>query len=142
MHQECTYFSVQLLEYRELIKCQKAWHHEDMEELEGQCKYVLKEFNVMINKGVWRKHQRRNMPPNRYLIDSKRAFKNKLYGRFRTRFVELGYTQIPGGDFTKNYPPLATCITICIILLMQLINKWDYHTIDFHTEFLYAVLKE
>ena len=96
----------------------------------------------MINKGVWRKHQRRNMPPNRYLIDSKRAFKNKLYGRFRTRLVAQGYTQIPVLYFTNNFSPVVTDVTIRVILLMWLINKWYYKTIGVKTEFLYAIPEE
>ena len=84
----------------------------------------------MIKKGVWRKSKRRNMPPNRRLIDSKWVFKKKKDGRFRARIVARGYTQIPGLDFTENYSPLVTDVTLSIIILTWMINKWDSQTIE------------
>ena len=32
-------------------------------------------------------------------------------------------------------------VTLRVILIMWLINKWDYQTIDFKTEFLYAIIE-
>ena len=58
------------------------------------------------------------------------------------RLVALGYNQITGVNFTKNYSPVVTDITLHFILLMWLINKWNSYTIDVKTEFLYAVLEE
>ena len=66
---------------------------------------------------------------------------NKGYGRFSARIVERGYTQIPGVYFTKNYSPVVSEVTLCIILLMWLINKCYYYTIDVKTEFLYAAIE-
>ena len=37
---------------------------------------------------------------------------------------------------------MVTDVTLRVILLMWLINKWDYRTIDVETEFLYALLEE
>ena len=37
---------------------------------------------------------------------------------------------------------MGAYITLSIVLLMWLINKWLYQTIDAKTEFLYAVLEE
>ena len=54
-------------------------------------------------QGVCRKHKRINMPPNRYLIDSKWVFKNKRDGRFRARLVPWGYTQITGVLITSGH---------------------------------------
>ena len=54
----------------------------------------------------------------------------KRDGRFRERLVARGYTQIPGVDFTENYSPVVTEVTLSIILLMRLINKWDSQTIE------------
>ena len=88
------------------------------------------------------KTQKENMPPNIYLIESKLVFKKKRDGRFRTCLVARGYTQIPGLDFTKNYSTVFTDVTLRIILIMCLIDKWDYQTIDIETEFSYTVLEE
>ena len=72
----------------------------------------------MINKGVWRKYKRKHMPPNRCLIDSKWVFKRKRDVRFRARLVAKGYTQIPGVEFTENYSPFVTDVTLFVIKLM------------------------
>ena len=103
---------------------------------------IQKKFKEMINMGVQRKSKRRNIPPNRRLIDSWWLFKKKIDGRFRARLVGCGYTQVPGIDFTENYSPVVTDVTLHIMLLMWLIKKWDSHTIDVETAFLYAVLEE
>ena len=81
------------------------------------------------------------MPPNRHLIDSKWVFKKKIDVRFRARLVAWGYTQILGVDFTENYSPVVTGITLRVILLMWLIIKCDSQTIDVEMSFLYAVLE-
>ena len=47
------------------------------------------------------KTQKKNMPQNRRLIDSKWVFRNKRDGRFRARLVAQEYTQIPGVESNK-----------------------------------------
>ena len=92
--------------------------------------------------GVWRKSKRINMPLNICLIDSKCVFKKKIDGLFRARQVAWRYTQIPGVEFTNKYSPMVPDVTLHVILLMWLINKWDSQAIDSETEVLYAVLQE
>ena len=81
------------------------------------------------------------MPPNRYLIESKWVLKTKRDVLPRARLVERGYTQILGVDFTNNYLPVVTDVTLCFILLMWLINKWDSHTIFVETYFLFILIE-
>ena len=80
------------------------------------------------------------MAPNRRLINLKWVFKKKRYGQFRAHIVPWGYTQIPGAKFTETYSPVFTDITIRVIILMWLINKWDSQTIDWQNSILYALL--
>ena len=94
----------------------------------------------MIIKGVKRKSKRRNVLPNRHIIDSKWVFKKKRDGQFRACLVGQGYIQVPGIYFTNNYSPVVTDVTLRFILLMWLINKWDSQIIDAETVFLYTVL--
>ena len=89
----------------------------------------------MLNKGVRRKSERRNTPPNKRLIESKLVFKKKRDGQFRLNIVVLGYTQISGVDFNKNYSSVVNDVTLRIILIIWLVNKWDSHTIDSRTAF-------
>ena len=90
----------------------------------------------MINKGEWRESKRGNMPPNRRKIDSKLVFKKKRYGQFRARLVARGYNLIVRGEFTKNYSPVVTDVTLCIIIIIWFINKWYSLTIHVETVFL------
>ena len=87
--------------------------------------YTQKDSKEMINKGVRRKHKRRNILPNICLIDSKWVFKDKRDGRFRARLVTWGYTQITEVDFTNNYSPVVTDVTLHVILRMRLTNRWE-----------------
>ena len=89
----------------------------------------------MINKGVWRKSKRGNMSPNRRLIDSKWVFDKKRDGQLRALIVAWGDTQIQGVELTENYLPLVTYFTLCVILLMGLVNKWYSQNIDIETAF-------
>ena len=89
------------------------------------------DFKEIINKRVWRKSKRVNMPSNRRLIDSKNFFKKKSDGKFRARLVARVHTKITGVDFTQNYSPVVTDVTLCVILIMWLINNWYSHSIDF-----------
>ena len=44
-------------------------------------------------------------------------------GQFMACLVVRSYTQIPVVDFTTNYSPVATDVTILAILIMRLIKK-------------------
>ena len=63
------------------------------------------------------------MTQNRHLIDSKWVFKKKIYVPYRARLVARGSTQITGVELSKKYSPEVTYITLCVILLMDIINK-------------------
>ena len=75
------------------------------------------------------------MPPNRCLIDPKWVFKKKIDGQFRARLVAQGYTQILEVNLTKNYLPVVTDVTLQVIVLMWLIDKWGSETIDVEISF-------
>ena len=54
---------------------------------------IRKEIRSMIERGVWRKTDRKNIPSNRRLIGNKWVFKIKRDGTYRARLVALGYSQ-------------------------------------------------
>ena len=58
------------------------------------------------------------MPPNKRITESKWVLKKKIDIKFRARLVVWGYNQIPGVDFTNNYSPVVTDVTLYVILLM------------------------
>jgi len=51
------------------------------------------------------------------LIGSKWVFKEKRDSRFRAELVCMGYSQIPGVDFSDNYAPVGNDITFRVIMV-------------------------
>ena len=85
---------------------QEAWHSPVEEERQNWQIGIRKEIKSMINRGVWRKIDKLKIPENRRLIGNKWVFKIKRYGTYRARLVALGYSQIPGVDYTDNFAPV------------------------------------
>ena len=69
----------------------------------------------MENKKVWKILHKMDVPNDRRLIGCKWIFKIKRDGRYSARLVALGYSQVPGVDFTDNFAPMVMCdIQSCI----------------------------
>jgi hypothetical protein len=120
----------------------QAWHHTDPIKQVKYREAVQKEFRDMISKGVWRVVSRRDIPKDRKAIGTKWVFKEKKNGVYRARLVGLGYSQIPGVDFTENYAAVANDITFRILLVIYLLYNYDSKVIDVETAFLYGDLEE
>ena len=76
----------------------------------------------MINRGVWRKIGKVKIPENRRLIGNKWVFKIKRDGTYRARLVALGYSQIPGVDYTDNFAPVAHDVSFRIALARMMVE--------------------
>ena len=76
------------------------------------------------------------------MIGSKWVFKEKRDGRFRARLVCLGYSQIPGVDFSDNYAPVGNDITFRVIMVLRLVYNLHAVLLDIETAFLYRKLEE
>ena len=96
----------------------------------------------MINRGVWRKVDKKNIPSNRRLIGNKWVFKIKRDGTYRARLVALGYSQIPGVDYTDNFAPVAHDVSFRIALARMMVKKLDSLVMDVETAFLYGDIEE
>jgi hypothetical protein len=96
----------------------------------------------MIMKGVWRHVKRREIPESRRLIGCKWVFKIKRDKTYRARQVALGYSQIPGVDFSDNFAPVVNDVTFRIALTRKLIEGLKSRIIDVETAFLYGYLEE
>ena len=121
---------------------QKAWHSPVKEERENWQKAIRKEIRSMIDRGVWRKVDKKNIPSNRRLIGNKWVFKIKRDGTHRARLVALGYSQIPGLDYTDNFAPVAHDVSFRIALARMMVEKLDSLVMDVETAFLYGDLEE
>ena len=96
----------------------------------------------MINKGVWRKIDRAKIPENRGLIGNKWVFKIKRDGTYRARLVALGYSQIPGIDYTDNFSQAAHDVSFRIAMTRKMVEKLDSLVMDVETAFLYGDIEE
>ena len=96
----------------------------------------------MIERGVWRKTDRKKIPNNRRLFGNKWVFKIRRDGTYRARLVALGYSQIPGVDYTDNFAPVAHDVSFRIALARMMVEKLDSFVMDVETAFLYGDIEE
>ena len=96
----------------------------------------------MIDRGVWRKIDRKNIPNNRRLIVNKWVFIIKRDGTYRARLVALGHSQIPRVDYTDNFAPVAHDVSFRIALARMMVEKLDSLVMDVETAFLYGDIEE
>jgi len=92
----------------------------------------------MIKPGVWVNVDRSYVPEGRKLIGSKWVFKEKRDTQFRARLVCLGYSQIPGVDFSDNYVPVGNDVTFRVVMVLQLMFRFHAVLLDVETAFLYG----
>ena len=103
---------------------------------------ISKEIRSMIERGVWRKTDRKKIPNNRRLIGNMWVFKIKRDGTYRTRLVALGYSQIQVVDYTDNFAPVVHDVTFRIALERMMVEKLDSLVMDVETAFLYGEIDE
>ena len=121
---------------------QEAWHYPVENERDNWRVAIKKEIRSMIERGVWRKTDRKRIPSNRRLIGNKWVFKIKRDGTYRARLVALGYSQIPGVDYTDNFAPVAHDVSFRIALVRMMVEKLDSLVMDVETAFLYGEIDE
>ena len=121
---------------------QEVWHYPIEDEKERWRVAIRKEIRSMIERGVWRKTDRKKIPSNRRLIGNKWVFKIKRDGTYRARLVALGYSQIPGVDYTDNFAPVAHDVSFRIALARMMVEKLDSLIMDVETAFLYGDIEE
>ena len=99
---------------------QEAWHCQNE-----------KERNTWITN----KTRKKKIPNDKRLIGNKWVFKIKRDGTYRARLVALGYSQIPGVDYTDNFAPAAHDVTFRIALARMMVEKLDSLVMDVETAF-------
>ena len=121
---------------------QEAWHYPIENERDNWRVAIRKEIRSMIERGVWRKTDRKKIYSNRRLIGNKWVFKIKRDGTYRARFVELGYSQIPRVDYTDNFAPVAHNVSFRIALARMMVENPDSLVMDVETAFLYGEIDD
>ena len=71
---------------------QEGWHYRIEKERDNWRVAIRKEIRSMIERGVWKKTDRKKIPSNRRLIGNKWVFKIKKDGTYSARIVALGYS--------------------------------------------------
>jgi Reverse transcriptase (RNA-dependent DNA polymerase) len=121
---------------------QEAWNHPELHEQENWRTAINKEFNNMLKRNVRKHINKKDIPQGRKPIRSKWVFKKQRNGVYCARLVALGYSQVPGVDFTENYAPVINDITMRTMLVIMKLQGWKGEIIDVETAFLYRELKE
>ena len=121
---------------------QEAWHYPIKSDRNNWRAAIRKEIRSMINKGVWRKTDKAKIPKNRRLIGNEWLFKIKRDGTYRARLDALGYSQIPGVDYTDNIAPVAHDVSFRIALARMMVEKFDSLVMDVEPAFLYGEIDE
>ena len=103
---------------------------------------VNEELKNLEDRKVWVRKKLEEIPTGRKLIGTKWVFKRKRDGRYRSRLVALGYAQIPGVDFTDNFLPVVSDVTLRIVLTIWMICDLEIDQMDVETAFLEGLLEE
>ncbi len=128
--------------YNEPSNFQAAWHHSDPVQQGHWRDAIRKEFGDVHSKSVWKYKSTNTIPNDRKLLGSKWVFKLKKNGTYRARLVALGYSQVPGVDFTDNFAPVVNDVSFRIMLILYNLRNYDSRVIDVETAFLYGDLDE
>jgi len=121
---------------------EEAWNHPDPILRKKWRAAIMKEFNSMKKRKVWRKIKRNKIPSGRRCVKCKWLFKEKRNGVFRARLVACGYSQVAGIDFSENFAPVVNDITYRILLIILIVLRLEGKLIDVETAFLYGNLEE
>ena len=129
-------------DYDEPSTFEEAWNSDISEDRNGWREAITKEFNDMTKREVWTKVKKSKIPKERRLIGAKWVFKKKRNGVYRARLVALGYSQIPGIDFSENFAPVVNDVTFRILMIMIVVLRLDAISVDVETAFLHGILEE
>ena len=121
---------------------QEAWHCQNEKERNNWRTAIRKEMRSMMTERFGEKTERKKIPNDRRLIGNKWVFKIKRDGTYRARLAALGYSQIPGVDYTDNFAPVAHDVTFRIALARMMVEKLDSLVMDVETAFLYGEIDE
>ena len=103
-------------------------------------KQLQKSYTVWIRK-VWNNICKLDVPNDRRLIGCKWVFKIKRDGTYRARLLTLGYSQVPGVDFTDNFAPVVNDVTFRIALARMMMEDLHCRLMDVETAVLYEEIE-
>jgi len=121
-----------------------AWNYNDESSKYKWRESIIKEFIDLYKRNVFNIIQKPNIfNSDRKPIGLKWVFSIKDDGRYRSRLVDQGFTQVEGIDYKGSYAPILSEQSFRILLIMRLKNpEWDCIKLDIETEFLNTKLEE
>ena len=103
---------------------------------------ITKELYCMENMKGWRAIRKTDVPQDGRLVGCKWVFKIKRDGTYRARLVDLGYSQVPGVDFTYNITPVVNDVTFRVALTRMIMEELDCMLMGVETAFLYGQIEK
>ena len=76
----------------------------------------------MLDMGVWRHVKRSDCPNDCRLVGCRWVFKVKRNGVYHARLMVIGFSQIPGVEFTDNYSRVVKGVTFRVVVARMLIE--------------------
>jgi Reverse transcriptase (RNA-dependent DNA polymerase) len=119
----------------------QAWNC-TTEERDDWREAIRKELMSMKTREVWNVVSLDKVPEGRKIIGCKWVFKKKRNGVQRARLVALGYSQVPGIDFSENFAPVIDDATFRLVLTLIQRENLEAYSLDVETAFLHGKLEE
>ena len=121
-----------------------SWNYNDNSSKYKWRESIIKEFIDLYKRNVFTIIEKPNIfNSDRKPIGLKWVFTIKDDGRYRSRLVAQGFTQVEGIDYKGSYAPILSEKSFRILLIMKLKNpKWDCIKLDIETAFLNTKLEE
>ena len=121
-----------------------AWNYNDESSKYKWRESIIKEFIDLYKRNVFNIIQKPNIfNSDRKPIGLKWVFSIKDDGRYRSRLVAQGFTQVEGIDYKGSYAPILSEKSFRILLIMRLKNpEWYCIKLDIETSFLNTKLEE
>jgi hypothetical protein len=108
---------------------------------------IKNEIENFLSQNIWTPTSNKELRlKNRKPIQTQWIFKKKLEQdrsmQYKARIVAKGYVQIPGVDYTHTHSPVASDLSIWIIIGLLLYMNWKLTMINIEAAFLEADIEE
>ena len=105
---------------------------------------MREEFDALQRNRTWQLVPR---PPRANVITGKWVFRHKTrpdgsLERYKARWVERGFRQRAGVDFTDTFAPVVKPGMIHVVLQLAVSRAWPVHQLDVSNAFLHGHLDE
>ena len=101
-------------------------------------KSMQEEYDSLMNNKTWTLV---DLPKGRKIVKNKWVYKLKSDGRFKSRLVAKGFTQVAGVDFDETWSPVGRKASLKLLIWFVLNNNWSWKQMDVDTAFFNSRLE-